>query len=1183
MLDASDEELAGRIGQWAELHHERALRRQRHFGRGDGAVPGSLVFHGRLDIVRPAGKSVRNSKNSRKSRLTYRLRPSGNQGARDPCAYSHPGARVPPPLVPSTTIDFPPFELDLRAGQLRRDGTPIPLRPKTFAVLRHLAERPGELLSKQALLDAVWTGVAVSEDVVRLSASELRAALGDEWATPRFIETVPRRGYRFIAKMGAARSGGPSAIGAEPGFYEPAAAPGWIVGREEERAEIGAWLRAALSGRRQIGFIAGEAGIGKTTLVDTALRELERTSGTELRVTRGQCVEHHGGGAPYLPVLEAIAALRRGADGPAIEATLRRHAPGWLLRATGASSPTDETAATPAADTHEHTLQMLAASLGALAERTPLVLVLEDVHWSDYSTLDLLSVLAQRREPARLLVLCTLRPADAIVRGHPVSSVERELLRKGLCRQIPLGGLPEADLARYLAARFPAAKLPGELLPLLVDRSDGNPFLAVALVEHLLEGGMLVEAEVGWELRGGDALRTAVPEGLRAMIEPRLERLSAHEMRVLEGASVAGPEFAAHLVASVAPAGSELADVEVVEQLCDGLARRQDILRETGEVVWPDGTTSARYAFRHVLYQQVIDHGLAPSRRRRLHQVIGERLEAGDAGRTAAVASALAAHFDRSRDVERAIRYHGEAAAHAGSRLASQEIRLHLQAALDLLQSQPESAERLRREMPLLHELGWTLVAIHSWGDEKAFGAFTRMRELAERLEVPPMRLRAMEALRSMHTVRAEYAIARAVGEETMALATQLGDGMATGSSHVDLASALIHLGELEGAHGHAERGRALVDASSIQGIAARVLLAGTCAHFGWVARSNAMRDEALACAAKAGIPYCSAFAAMHAAWSTLHLRDVERDAQPRHGGVAPCLRARVPDPADLRLDVSRLVRRRGRTRGGGASRRARRPRGVHRERRAYQHHELAGAPCPRPSRVWRRRERERGAGRGLRLRGGDGRAHRRARAPSAAGRVSARERHDSRPTRTRSRALRARDRDRRREEGVAFRAPRRDRPASARRQRGARARREPGRALRCGERLRGRAHRPRFARRLRVQRTARGTARLAGNASILHREAAGPTAVVCLPPGAGAPEPYPSLDPQLLRVSLTSPTASPERGTNARCTAGMRAGPTRPGAGQGNTAPSNRNAIRTSPPTPAKNAIHRSRHTPPM
>jgi TolB-like protein/Tfp pilus assembly protein PilF len=100
-----------------------------------------------------------------------------------------------------TSIVFPPFRLDLRAGQLLRDRTPVHLRPKTFAVLCYLAERPGELVTKDALLDAVWNDVVVSQDVVRISAGELRAALDDDWTSPRFIETVHRRGYRFVAAL----------------------------------------------------------------------------------------------------------------------------------------------------------------------------------------------------------------------------------------------------------------------------------------------------------------------------------------------------------------------------------------------------------------------------------------------------------------------------------------------------------------------------------------------------------------------------------------------------------------------------------------------------------------------------------------------------------------------------------------------------------------------------------------------------------------------------------------------------------------------------------------------------------------------------------------------------------------------------------------------------------------------
>ena len=780
----------------------------------------------------------------------------------------------------STSIDFPPYQLDLRAGQLYRDGTPVHLRPKTFAVLQQLAERPGELVTKQALLDAVWGDVAVTEDVVRLSVGELRTALGDERAAPRFIETVPRRGYRFIATIGAGATGTPLAA-AEPAVDGSSAAAGVVVGRARERAEIAEWLRAATGGRRQIGFVTGEAGIGKTTLVDAVLGDLRQTSGAQLRIGRGQCVEHHGGGEPYLPVLEALTSLCRGSDGPAVEASLRERAPDWLLGAIGLLAPHDSQRAESAASGREHALHRLAASFDALAAEHSLVLLLEDVHWSDYSTLDLLSVIAQRRESARLLVLCTLRPADAIVRGHPVATVKRELLRKGLCREILLGGLSAADVASYLAARFPGAELPDDLLPLLVDRSDGSPFFLVALVDHLLEQRLLVNSGSRWELRADpETLRTAIPAGLRAIIEPRFELLAVDDRRVLEAASVAGLDFAAHLVARAAPPGSDLADVEYVEQICDTLARRQEILRAAGESAWPDGSTSARYVFRHALYQEVIYQGLSSSIRRRLHQTIGERLEDAHRGRTGEVASALAAHFERSRDVDRAVHYHTEAAAHARSRVAYQETRLHLEAALELLREQPETPERLRQEISLLRDLGSTLFALKGYGDEGAARAFTRMRELAERLDVPVMRLRAMDGLLLVHTMRAELTTARALGEEMLALAEHLGNTAAAANSRISLGATLFNLGEVEPAHQQAERVRALFDPQApplppVLDLTSCSLLASTCAHLGRIAQAQALNREVLARAAALGTPYLRAHATNFAAQLCALLRDV--------------------------------------------------------------------------------------------------------------------------------------------------------------------------------------------------------------------------------------------------------------------------------------------------------------------
>jgi predicted ATPase len=361
--------------------------------------------------------------------------------------------------------------------------------------------------------------------------------------------------------MGADHPAGTEPTGAETAI-EPATAGGVLVGRERERAEIAEWFGAAASGTRRIGFVTGEAGIGKTTIVDAVLRDLRRAAGADLRIGRGQCVEQFGGGEPYLPVLEAITMLARGPDRPTVETSLRDHAPEWLL---GLMGLLEDGKGEPTASTPEHTLHRLAATLEALAVEIPLVLVLEDLHWSDYSTLDLVSMLAQRRESARLLVVCTLRPAEAIVSNHPVASVKRELMRKGLSREILLAGLSPADVRRYLAVRFGAADLPENLLPLLVDRSEGNPFFLVALVDHLLERRLLTESADGWELReASETLRTAVPDSLRALIEPRLEALTEDERHVLAAGSVAGLEFAADVVARAAPQGSDLADQMVL-------------------------------------------------------------------------------------------------------------------------------------------------------------------------------------------------------------------------------------------------------------------------------------------------------------------------------------------------------------------------------------------------------------------------------------------------------------------------------------------------------------------------------------------------------------------------------------------------------------------------------------------
>jgi predicted ATPase len=303
-----------------------------------------------------------------------------------------------------------------------------------------------------------------------------------------------------------------------------------LAGRERELAVLHHALALALTGIRQLVFITGEAGLGKTALVEAFLTNLEASG--PLWSGCGQCLDHYGAGEAYLPVLEALGRLCRGPDGQEVVALLGQQAPTWLVQMPGLI-PADDLEAVQrrsAGATRDRMLRELAEALELLTARQPLLLVLEDLHWSDPSTLDLLAALAHRREPARLLVLGTYRPPDALQRGHPLPAVHHELQRHGHCLELPLSFLSTAAVATYLTACFPQAQLPAALLHLVQQRTAGNPLFLVTLVEDWVRRSRLVSADGAWTLRGALAeVASTMPESLRQMLEEQLERLSPQE------------------------------------------------------------------------------------------------------------------------------------------------------------------------------------------------------------------------------------------------------------------------------------------------------------------------------------------------------------------------------------------------------------------------------------------------------------------------------------------------------------------------------------------------------------------------------------------------------------------------------------------------------------------------------
>ena len=407
--------------------------------------------------------------------------------------------------------DFPPFRLDPINQCLWRLRETAPderilLPPKAFAVLRYLVAHAGQLVTQDELLEAVWPETHVQPEVLKSRIFEVRSALGDRPKTPRFIETLPRRGYRFIAPV----HDGPAVASVLPA----PPAHGHLVGRAGVLETLRACLHRAMHGQRQLVFVTGEPGIGKTALVD-AFQQQATVDVPGLRLARGQCLEGYGGMEAYYPMLEALGALCREAGGAALIELLATHAPTWLVQfpALMTRAHRDTLQRELQGATRERMLRELAELLEVLTAARPLLLVLEDLQWVDPATVDLLAALARRRAPAQLLVVGTYRPVDLAMGQHPLRALTQELRVHQLCHEIAVEPLSEADVAAYLAAAAAGAPLPEGLAGLVSRHSEGNPLFMRAVLDHLTQQGLLAREPDGWQLRVPiAAMAVGVPE-----------------------------------------------------------------------------------------------------------------------------------------------------------------------------------------------------------------------------------------------------------------------------------------------------------------------------------------------------------------------------------------------------------------------------------------------------------------------------------------------------------------------------------------------------------------------------------------------------------------------------------------------------------------------------------------------
>jgi DNA-binding winged helix-turn-helix (wHTH) protein len=482
------------------------------------------------------------------------------------------------------TKHFATFRFDVEDGTLWQGAEQVPLTGKAASLLRCLLANAGSWVSKSTIMSAVWPDTHVQPDNIKVLVREIRRALGDGSRHATFIKSAPGRGYSFIATV--SRAGTPVAAAVSHEARAPI-----FVNRGPELAALADALDAVRASARRLVLISGEHGGGKTALCDAFVRTAHAAG--PVRVCYGHCFDRELPHEPYYAFLDALIALDR--RHPAfVPRILAQHAPSWLALFPQWIGP---------GATAVHAVRMfdeLGAALAAVSHDSPLVLILEDLHWADIDTVNALARLAESQLPSKLLIVGTCCDGEWTAGERAQHRLRAAAAIAPRSATLALGSLTLEHVARYIDARFGPECL-SDLAPAVYHATGGNPFMMVNAIDSLVARRLVVEERDGWRCDAShDSIARALPETLGEVIARHIDHLDPVERETLEAAAAVGLEFEA---AAVAAALEQR--VEHVRRVLGPLARRGHLIvaaAATGASRAARGT----YRFRHALYPDLI-------------------------------------------------------------------------------------------------------------------------------------------------------------------------------------------------------------------------------------------------------------------------------------------------------------------------------------------------------------------------------------------------------------------------------------------------------------------------------------------------------------------------------------------------------------------------------------------------
>jgi predicted ATPase/class 3 adenylate cyclase len=713
-------------------------------------------------------------------------------------------------------------------------------------------------------------------DYVPVGHSTGLAARMETLATPGSVlvteHTYKRaEGYFDFHALGTARVKGVSepvpiyeVVGASPlrTRFQVAARRGLVqfVGRRHELGQIQRALELVRDGQGQIVAVVGEPGVGKSRL----LYEFKLSVPRDWLVLETFSVSH-GKAYPYLPLIELLKSYfailpqdderqRREKVGGKV-LMLERHLEDTLpslFALLGIAEPSSSFLQMDAQMRRRRTYEAIKRLLLCESLNQPLLVICEDLHWLDTETQAFLNVLVESLATVRLLLLVNYR----LEYQHNWGS-------KTYYTQLRLDPLGREEADELLTALLGAG---GDVHPLkqrILGQTGGNPFFIEEVVQTLSEEGALVGERGQYRLtQAPTALH--MPATVQGVLAARIDRLATEDKELLQTLAVIGHTFSLRLLTCV------------VEQPETALYERLSHLRAAEFLYEQPAFPDPEYSFKHALTQEVAYSSLLLERRKVLHERTAQGLEALYGEHLEEYYSTLAHHYSHSGNTEKAVIYLQHAGQQAAQRSAYVEALAQLRQGLELLATLPDTPEHVQQELTFATALGTALIATKGWAAPDVGAAYTRARELGQRVGDTLQLLPVLWGLNGFYVVQAEYQAAREIGEQFLDLAQHRQDPAVLAEAHFTLGNCLFPLAEFVPAYEHQaqsiahytpQQHRAHISRCGVDiGVFSLAYMSHTLWHLGYPDQALTRSQAALTLAQELAHPFSLALALDYAA-----------------------------------------------------------------------------------------------------------------------------------------------------------------------------------------------------------------------------------------------------------------------------------------------------------------------------